>query len=201
MISNSERARIADAIRAAEGRTSGEIVCVLARSSSDYTYVPELWAAFLALVSPWIALALTHWSVERILALQIVIFIVAMLVLSWAPLRRALTPRAIQRTRAHRAAMEQFYARGLTQTPNRMGVMIFVSMEEHYARIVADDGVAARVEQRQWQEAVDVLIDHLRENRIADGFVAAIEKCGAILAAHAPPDGSGDTLPDRVYVI
>lgn len=201
MISNAERARIADAIRAAEGRTSGEIVCVLARSSSDYTYVPELWAAFLALVSPWIALALTHWSVERILALQIVIFIVAMLVLSWAPLRRALTPRAIQRTRAHRAAMEQFYARGLTQTPNRMGVMIFVSMEEHYARIVADDGVAARVEQRQWQEAVDVLIDHLRENRIADGFVAAIEKCGAILAAHAPPDGSGDTLPDRVYVI
>lgn len=201
MLTKAEREKISVAIGEAESRTAGEIVCVLARASSDYAYVSGLWAAFVALLSPWVALALTHWSVERILALQIVVFIVAAVAFSWPPARRALTPRAIRRTRAHRAAMEQFYARGLTQSPNRMGVMIFVSLDEHYARIVADDGVAARVEQKEWQSAVDGLVAHLREGRIGEGFVAAIEKCGAILAEHAPPDGTGDTLPNRVYVI
>jgi putative membrane protein len=46
-----------------------------------------------------------------------------------------------------------------------------------------------------------LLIEHIRNGRIAAGFVAAIERCGAVLAAHAPPDGSANELPDRVYVI
>lgn len=201
MLTKAERAAISAAISQAESQTAGEIVCVLARASSDYAHVSGLWAAFAALVSPWIALALTHWSVERILALQIVVFIVCGWVFSWPAVRRALTPRAIQRTRAYRAAIEQFHARGLTQSPNRMGVMIFVSLAEHYARIIADDGVAERVDQKEWQQAVDMLVAHAREERIGAGFVAAIERCGAILARHAPPDGTGDTLPNRIYVI
>jgi uncharacterized membrane protein len=46
-----------------------------------------------------------------------------------------------------------------------------------------------------------LLIEHIRNGRIAAGFGAAIERCGAVLAAHAPPDGSANELPDRVYVI
>lgn len=201
MISAEDKQRIAGAIRAAEGDTAGEIVCVLARASSDYSHVSALWAAFVALASPWLLVALTDWSVHRILAAQIVIFIVAALLFSWPALRMALTPRAIQRVRAHRAAMEQFSIRGLTQTPNRMGVMIYVSMAEHYARVVADVGIAAKVDHKDWQETVDLLTAHIRDKRVADGFVAAIGKVGALLARHAPPDGSGDTLPDRIYVI
>jgi hypothetical protein len=34
-----------------------------------------------------------------------------------------------------------------------------------------------------------------------EGFYAAIERCTAVLATHAPPDGSADGLPDRLYVI
>jgi len=40
------------AIREAEKRTSGQIVCVLAHSSSEYAYVPILWASVLALAAP-----------------------------------------------------------------------------------------------------------------------------------------------------
>jgi hypothetical protein len=44
---------ISAAIHAAEQRTSGEIVCVLAHSSSDYVHIPLLWASVLALCLPW----------------------------------------------------------------------------------------------------------------------------------------------------
>jgi uncharacterized membrane protein len=41
----------------------------------------------------------------------------------------------------------------------------------------------------------------MRTGEIAAGFTAAIERCAAVLAAHAPPDGSANELPDRLYVI
>jgi putative membrane protein len=74
-------------------------------------------------------------------------------------------------------------------------------MAEHYARIIADEGIAQKVYQTEWQAAIDTLIEHTRYGQIAAGFVAAIERCGAVLAAHAPPDGSTNDLPDRLYVI
>lgn len=200
-ITKEDHAAIAAAIRSAEQRTSGQIVCVLMRSSSEYFYVPVLWAALVALLSPWPLIVLTQWSVQRIFVVQIVVFAVAVLVLSWPPLRMALVPRAVRRARAHRAAIEQFFARGLTLTKHRTGVLIFVSLAERYARIVADEGIAAKVSNREWQAAVDALTAHMRDGRIAQGFIAAIECCGAVLAVHAPPTGAGDELPARIYVM
>jgi putative membrane protein len=200
-ITKEDRAAIAAAIRAAEQRTSGQIVCVLMRSSSEYFYVPVLWAALLALITPWPLIMLTVWSVQRIFLLQIVVFAVAVPLLSWPRLRIALVPRAVRRARAHRAAIEQFFARGLTATRDRTGVLIFVSLAERYARIIADEGIAAKVSNREWQEAIDALTAHMRDGRIAQGFIAAIERCGTVLAAHAPPTGAGDELSDRIYVM
>ena len=79
---------------------------------------------------------------------------------------------------------------GIANTKNRCGVLIFVSLAEHYARIIADEGIAQKVPNAEWQAAIDALTGHMRDGRIAAGFIAAIERCGAVLAAHAPPDGS-----------
>jgi putative membrane protein len=117
------------------------------------------------------------------------------------PLRLLLVPRAVRRARAHRAALEQFVVRRVAHTRQRTGVLIFVSLAERYARIIADDGIAEKVQGAEWQAAIDALIGHMREGRIAQGFVAAIERCGAVLAAHAPPDGSPNQLPDRLYLM
>jgi putative membrane protein len=192
---------VAAAIRAAEKNTSGQIVCVLAHSSSAYAHVPVLWSSVLALLTPWPLIYLTPWSVQRIFLCQLAVFIVAGLVLSWMRLRLLLVPRALQRARAHRAALEQFMVRGIGRTHNRSGVLIFVSLAERYARIIADEGIAAKVHAAEWQAAIDVLTGHMRHGRIAAGFTAAIERCGAVLAAHAPPDGSANELPDRLYVM
>ena len=198
---HADHGAIAAAIRRAEERTSGQIVCVLARASSDYVHVAILWASLLALVTPWPLIEFTLWSVQRIFLIQLVVFIVAGLVFSWMPLRLLLVPRALQRAHAHRAALEQFVIRRVDRPANRSGVLIFVSLAERYARIIADEGIAQKVPQAEWQAAIDALTAHMRDGRIADGFVAAIERCGAVLAVHAPPDGSPNALPDRLYVV
>ena len=192
---------VAAAIREAEKRTCGQIVCVLAHASSAYAHVPILWSSLFALFTPWPLIHFTQWSVQLIFLAQLVVFLVAALAFSWAPLRILLVPRALQRARAHRAALEQFVLRGISRTRNRCGVLIFVSLAEHYARIVADEGVAQKVHASEWQAAVDALTMHIHESHITAGFIAAIERCGAVLAQHAPPDGSANALPDRLYVI
>ncbi len=193
--------RIAQTIRRAEETTSGEIVCVLARRSSDYAYVPPLWGAFAALASPWPMLLFTDLSTREIFAAQIVIFVVATLFVSWGPARFFLTPRAVKRARAAREAIEQFFSRGVAATKGRTGVLIFVSCAERYARIVADDAIAAKIANDEWRNALDALLKDMRQERAADGFVAAIEECARLLAKHAPPGAHGDELPDKIYVI
>jgi putative membrane protein len=189
------------AIHEAEKNTCGQIVCVLAHSSSDYLYIAVLWASVLALIVPWPLIDLTAWSVQRIFLLQLLAFVVAVPLFALTPLRLALVPRAVLRARAHRAALEQFVMRRVTHTRNRCGVLIYVSLAERYARIIADEGIAQKVTAAEWQGAVDELTRNMRAGQTVAALSAAIGRCGAVLAAHAPPDGSPNTLPDRLYVV
>jgi putative membrane protein len=202
IISTEDRHRISAAIVDAEQRTSSEIVCVLATESADATALPILLAALAALIVPWLFLALTALPVNLILVLQILTFFALAMLLCIPRVRIALVPRAARRAMAHRMAMEQFMIRGIGRKADRTGVLIFVSLAERYARIVADRAIADRVTDRQWQEAVDALIAHTRHGRIADGFIAAIGICGEVLERNFPrSETSRSELPDRIYVI
>ena len=59
---------------------------------------------------------------------------------------------------AHAEAVRQFCAQGLHKTENRTGVLIFASEAEHYAEMIADAGINAKVKQEVWDDAVAVLI-------------------------------------------
>jgi putative membrane protein len=200
-LSKEDHEAVSAAIQNAEKRTCGQVVCVLAHASSAYAYIPILWASVLALAAPLPMIFLTPWSVQKIYLIQLAVFIVAGFLFTLMPLRLLLVPGAVKRARAHRAAVEQFVLRGISRTQNRCGVLIYVSLAERYARIVADEGIAQKVNLSEWQAAIDALTAHMRDGSIASGFIAAIERCGAVLAAHAPPDGSPNTLPDRLYVM
>jgi putative membrane protein len=201
-LTSQDRQRISAAIQAAERRTSGEIVCVLARHSAEATALPVLLAAVVALALPWLLVSLTSWPVLVILSLQIALFVGLTALLSLPRLRIALLPKAARQAIAHRAAMEQFMLRGIGRTEGRTGVLVFVSLAERYARIVADAAIAQRVAQADWQNAIDALIEHMRQGRIADGFVEAIDRCGGVLATHFPAKADERSeLPDRIYLI
>jgi putative membrane protein len=201
-ISAQDRQRISAAIHGAEARTSGEIVCVLAQASADAAALPILLAALVALALPWLMVAITAMPVNHILLLQVAVFFALAVLLCLPRVRIALVPRAARRAIAHRVAMEQFMIRGVSRKKDRTGVLIFVSLAERYARIVADEGIATRVPQSEWQGAVDALTAHMSHGRIADGFIAAIDSCGRVLEQHFPrSETSRDELPDRIYVI
>ena len=53
MLNDDERAKVKAAVRAAEGRTRGELYCVIAAESSDYRETPFLWAGLAALDWPF----------------------------------------------------------------------------------------------------------------------------------------------------
>jgi putative membrane protein len=201
-ISAQDRERISQAIHAAEAKTSGEIVCVLARTSSHVTALPILIAAAAALALPWLLVSFTALTTDRILMLQVALFAALAALFSVPRVRVALMPRRARRAIAHRAAMEQFVIRDLARKPDRSAILIFVSLAERYARIIADDGIAKRVPQAHWQAAIDALLAHMRDGRIADGFVSAIDLCGKELAEHYPRSAAArDQLPDRIHLI
>lgn len=201
-ISKEDQERIAKAIHSAEERTSGQIVCVLARASSHATALPVLITAVAALVTPWVLVAVTAMTVQRILSLQVVVFLALLMLFCLPRVRIAFMPRKARRAIAHRVAMEQFASRGIGRRADQSGILIFVSLAEHYARIIADDKIAARVPQSEWQAAVDTLTAHMRDGRIADGFIAAIGVCGNELEKNFPRTATTrDSLPDRIHLI
>ena len=202
MISESDHLRIVEAIRAAEQHTSGEIFCVIARASGDYLLVAIAWATLLALTVPLPLIYFTDLPAASIYLIQLAVFIVAAIVLSLPPIRYRIVPRRRMWGRAHAEAVNQFLAHGIHLTERRTGVLIFASVAERHAEIVADQGINARVEQEVWTSAVAAMIAAIREGRPADGFVAAVEQCGAVLAQHFPPGVlNPDELPNKVVQI
>jgi putative membrane protein len=202
MISQADKQRVADAIRAAEAKTSGEIFCVIAWRAGDYPLVPVAWAGAGALLVPAPLIYLTLWPVSVIYLVQLVVFIALAVALSQPAVRFRIVPRRAKHDRAHATAMRQFFAQGLHKTEQRTGVLIFASVAERYAEIVADAGINAKVTPEVWDNAIAALIAAIKDGRPGDGFVAAIEQCGTVLAEHFPPGAlNRDELPDKLIEI
>jgi len=202
MIDDADRLRISTAIRHAESCTAGEIFCVVAKHSSTYRLMPIAWAAVLALAVPLPILILSELSGADIYLLQIVTFLLASLLLSHPAVRFKIVPRRAKHDRAHAEAMRQFFAQGIDKTEHRTGVLIFASTAERYVEVVADAGINDKVSGQTWDHAVTALVSAIKHGRPADGFVAAIEQCGAVLATHFPPGAlKHDELADRLVEV
>ena len=202
MIAETDKLRITAAIREAESHTAGEIFCVIARHSSDYRLVPVAWAAAVALFLPLPVLALTNWSAPIVYLLQIIGFLIATIALSNDKIKFLVVPRRAKHDRAHAEAMRQFLVQGIDKTKHRTGVLIFASAAERYVEIVADAGINDRILASVWDDAVGALVAAIKAGRPGDGFVAAIEQCGAVLAVHFPPGSlRRDELPDKLLEI
>jgi putative membrane protein len=201
LVSDADKRRIGDAITQAERNTSGEIVAVIAPQSSSYLYVPVVWAALAALAVPWPFVFWTWWPIQHIYLLQLGVFAALVAILMPLPMRLALVPQSVKHARAHRRAVEQFLAQNMHTTVGRTGVLIFVSAAEHYAEVLADAAIHARVPQSVWQTIVDDLTDHIGKGQAGDGFVRAIAAAGEQLARHFPPDTHAHTLTNHLIVL
>lgn len=202
-VTDSDRRRISEAIAEAERATSGEIVAVVAPASGGYTHAAFFWPAIVALAVPAPFIHWTWWPIQTIYAAQLAIFAALTALLLLVPsLRVKLVPRAWKRQVAHRRALEQFLAQNLHTTPGRTGVLIFVSVAERHAEIIADAGIAAHVDQAAWRGIVDALTARIGAGEPVEGFLGAIRAVAGPLAAHFPADsGPHGTLPNHLIVL
>jgi putative membrane protein len=221
-----DRARVTAAIAAAEAATAGEIYCIYARTPHRYVEWLVALAASLAFLLPlvatllgfgpgaWVALVSAggwrdgagllpeHLLIEIYAAAQALLFVVLLLALWWSPLAQRRAPQALRQRRVHELASLEFFVRGLHLTEERTGVLIFVSVDDHVAEILADEGIHRHVGPDPWVEAVAALLARLREGQPAEGFVDAIAIAGAVLAQHVPPrPDNPDELPNRLVVM
>jgi putative membrane protein len=208
MMSAEDHARVSTAIQIAEAKTAGEIYCVVAHSSDTYFYPAAFLLALAMLaVSLVVGYVLEYWwydlKVHVFVAAQILAFASALLMLWLFPrLCLVLVPRRLKYREAHSNAVKQFLARNVHVTAARTGILLFVSLAERYAEVVADAGIDQHVAQKDWDQVVQVLVEHARDGRLADGFVTAIAMAGASLAKHFPASSADiNELDDHLIVL
>lgn len=190
-------------IKKAEAKSDCEIVAVFARRSSDYHFIPSLWAALAALTLPAVAymlFPLPDVSVVSYAFLQASLFMVLTFVLRVEPLLMHLIPKKIHKSRAERMAALQFISNGLNDSDAPPAVLFFISFTERYVRILTSAKVP--VPNEKWQEVVDEMIEKIRVGDTEKGMVEAIGAVGDILEKACPrTEEHENRFPNRLILL
>src|SRR5689334_855919 len=203
-LTEEEKSRISDAVRAAEARTSAEIVPMLVARSGLYRDAQHRVGLALALIvltgllmgeGFWVS-----WTWQTVHAAWLLIAtLLAYAIGSWigtfAPVIRAVTSTDRLRRKVELRAERAFVHHSLSQTRRRTGVLLMVSLLERHVFVLPDQGIIG-LAPAQWNEVVQAVVARLKDHDVAGGFCAGIERCGALLAQACPPS-PGDN-PDEL---
>lgn len=221
-LNDEDHRRVSAAVSKAESGTAGEIVTILAERSDGYFDVALVWAAITALVAlcamaiapdfylhiyEWIAGGwIIEWTPRDLFFLAAMVAALkfgGMLLLQlWVPLRFFLIPGRVKTARVHARAIRAFRIGAESRTHGRTGILIYLSMREHRAEILADATIAAKVPAEVWGDAMAAMLGELKQGHIANGMIAAIEQVGVILAENFPrAEDDQNELPDRLIEV
>ena len=219
ILSAAQHKLVSDAVGQAELTTSGEIVPVLAEASDGYSDIALVWAIAVAftvmsifafvpqpfmnfwdmLIGGWGDEWSTGETASMTIALGLIAFVASWAVLLFPPLRFALIPGPVKSQRVHNHAIRHFKVGAERRTHGRTGVMLYLSMREHRAEIVADAPIAELVPAEVWGEAMADMLSEIRKGCIAEGIAAGVRDVGAVLSEHFPrADDDVNELPDRL---
>jgi len=218
-MSEADHAIVTSAVAKAEAETDAEIVTIVARRSDAYHDVGLHWAILCAFLVLGFAAAFPAWyegaiiwlmgGWEHELPLQTLLlfllghmllkFLAVRYLLAIPSLRMAFTPKSTRARRVRRKALQLFRTAAESRTAGLTGVMLYLSLDEHRAELVADQAIASKVAPELWGDAMAALIVEAKQGRVAQGMARAIEKAGLILAEHCPKsENNPNELPDRL---
>ena len=218
-LTEADHEKVSAAITAAEMNSSGEILAVATPASDSYHDVALHWALLpLFAVLAWAAwrpTALAWWYnfisagwhpdptmselLTLLMALAALKFTVALLILKWMPLRLALTPAATKHRRVRRRAIGIFEAAAAGRTTGKTGILIYLSLAERRAEIIADEAILKVTDEHAWGEAMTALIAEVKRGNVGDGIVAAVERVGVVLSEHFPRSAEdSNEIPDKL---
>lgn len=212
---------VTQAVTDAEARSDAEIATIVAERSDNYNDVPLIWAALAALFAlavyaafpdcylalldrlsgGWHVWTIREWMTVLVFATAIK-FLATRYLVGWWPLRMALTPGRTKTRRARARAVALFKASTERRTHSRTGVLVYLSLAEHRAEIVADEAIVAKVAPEAWGAAMALLIDQLKAGKPGEGMAAAVSAIGEVLAEHFPRTGNDpDEMPNRMICL
>lgn len=199
--SQEELTAIRTAVREAEQRTSGELVTYLVGRCDEY---PEsalragVVGGSLAVVCSMLVFLLDPLRVSflggpllgpgalwlAILSPLIVGPLCALLCTLSDPVQRLFLNRADVARRVQLRAEAAFLEEQVFATRDRTGLLIFLALFEHRALVLADEGIASKVEQSVWDGIVKDLCRGMRRGEDVPALVGAIEACAGVLERH-----------------
>jgi putative membrane protein len=131
--------------------------------------------------------------------LQLGVFLIVAIIVALPGVRSALTPPALKRYRVRQAARRHFASAGARLSKDEPHVLIFASFRDRKVELVAHSNIHQIVGEGPWNAAIAAVTDAMSAGKPADGFVKAIEICGAALAQHFPPTGAPkNRLPNTI---
>ncbi|AUW57914.1 hypothetical protein C1T17_07155 [Sphingobium sp. SCG-1] len=218
-LSEADHDLVTSAVARAEALSDGEIVTIVARRSDNYHDVGLHWAVAAMLLALSVVAAFPNWFehvvltvlgsweheledwkfLTAVLCLLIVKFLAVRYLLAIMPLRMLLTPKATKARRVRRRAITLFRAAVEARTRAKTGVLIYLSLDEHRAEIVADAAINGKVSAEVWGDAMAALIEEVRGGHPGNGMARAVEIVGGVLAEHFPRSADDrNELPDRL---
>lgn len=202
LLTESELQQVSDAVARIERETDAELVTVLAAQADDYTYIPMLWAALIALLLPGIVNYHAGWLDQRdLLLVQWGGFAALAFLFRIPAITSRLIPRSVRHWRASNLARRQFLEQGLHHTDGDTGVLIFVSEAERYVEILVDRGIASRVDDNTWKPIIAAFTAQVRRGQTLQGFLTCIDSVGSVLSHHVPATRDHNELSDRLVVL
>ena len=154
--SAADKAALLEAVRHVESSSSAEVVIAVRPSSGSYRLADLVCGLLFGYATLWFML-FSPWEFtpEEILAGPLAVGALGAVLCARAPLlRRLLTPRAARRRHVVTAARSAFVEKGVSRTRGRTGLLVYISLLEGQAEVVADVGVLDRVPTGPWAEAV-----------------------------------------------
>ncbi len=204
-LTEADRKRIVESVKKVEKITSGEIVPMVVSSSYSYPLANVLGALSIgSVIAVLVTLYVSYtkswegftaydlWTFPAVFSVSFVLFyFVVKLVL---PLKRIFISKEEMRHEVEEAALTSFYKHGLGNTRDKTGVLIYISVFERLAYVLADEGINAKVNPDVWKEVVNRIIRGIKEKRQADGIVEAVKLCGDLLKENFPikPDDTDE---------
>jgi len=181
-LTTDDKARIHAAVAAAESRTHLHVAVSVVPASDRYLFYPLLWGAIAALAAGGVlAVGWPRFPLREAFAVEGIVFVLLSLLFDWWPLRIRMVPRAIRHHRARALAHREFAARILASHERKGGVLLFVSLGERYAEILADRETHARLGTGTWEKILADFLGAVRSRPVAEAIVGAIDSCVAVL--------------------
>ena len=202
-LTEEEKREIETCVKEVEKNTSGEIVPLVVSASYHYPMSNMIGALiFGLLISVVLTLVfsirkswggvtpLDLWLFPAVFAVSFLLFHELIKRISW--LKRIFITKAEINEEVEEAALTSFYRNGLNNTRDRTGILIFISVFERRAFVLADEGINAKVDTGVWQEIVGTVVQGIRQRRQAQGICRAVRRCGDLIRK-AFPIKSDDT--------